>query len=407
MERTFKNDEIMVATDMFSADHYARHPLVLDDGYDCWLVNIETGKKYLDMLAGYSAVIFGRRGNYYNRLLKALVCQARNLTLVSGGYYTEPYMRFCHKLCQLTSMRKVLAMNTGAEAVETAMKIAKRYAYLKKGVPDGKAKIISCTNNFHGRTQGVLSLSTNDSHRKHFGPFLPGCKSVPFGDWEALLYAINEKTTAAFIVEPIQGEGGINIPPNDYLQKAKEICAENNVLLILDEVQTGFGRTGTMFAHQTYEVKPDLLVLGKALGGGILPISAVLGNDEVMDVLNPGSHGSTFGGNPLACAVACEVMDILKEDTGFVYRAREVGEYFLGELKKIKNNAIKEVRGRGLLIGIELNESDEFCQYICESLLYKGIVCAVTHGNVLRFSPPLIITKEQIDCALMIIKKVL
>ncbi len=407
MERTFKDEEIMTVTDMLSAGHYARHTLVLDWGHDCWLENSETEKEYLDMLAGYSAVIFGRSGEYYNRLLQALIDQARHLTLVSGSYYTEPYVQFCRKITHFCSMRRVLAMNTGAEAVETAMKIGKRWAYLKKGVYEGEAEIISCRNNFHGRTQGVLSLSTNESHRKYFGPFLPGCKSVPFGDIKRLEEAIT-KNTAAFIVEPVQGEGGINVPPKGYLKEAQELCRNHNVLFILDEIQTGFGRTGTMFAHQADEVRPDkntILILGKALGGGILPISAVLASDEVMGVLNPGSHGSTFGGNPLACAVACEVMDILKEDPGFVYGAREVGEYFLGELKKIKSNRIKEVRGRGLLVGIELYLSS--ADYFCEKLLEEGIICAVTHGDVLRFSPPLSITKKEIDWALPRIRKVL
>lgn len=409
MGRSLTDKEVMRMTDERSAHHYSRYPLVLDRGTGCWLTNDETGLSYLDMVAGYSAVIFGRSGDYYERLLLALICQARKLALVTGSYPTEPYARFCQKITQFCSMDKVLAMNTGAEAVEAAMKIARRWGYVKKGIPENQAEIIFCRNNFHGRTLGVLSGSSNEKYRYCFGPFLPGIRYVDFGDIKDLqraLYGINEKV-AAFILEPIQGEGGINIPPDNYLWQAKNVCGNNGVLLILDEIQTGLGRTGTKFAHQAFEVKPDLLILGKALGGGIEDISAVVGPNEIMDVLDPGSHGSTFGGNPLACAVACEVIDILNENPDLIKKARETGEYFLGELKKIVSPAIKEVRGRGFLIGVELNQSSRGADYYHGKLLEEGIMCGIAHEHVLRFSPPLIITKTGIDWALPKIIKVL
>lgn len=399
-------EEVIRITDQYSAHHYKRHPLVLDSGYGCLLVD-KAGQPYLDMVAGYSAVIFGRSGKYYNRLLDASNRQARKLALVTGGYYTEPYALFCKKLAKFCGMDMVLAMNSGAEAVETAMKIAKRWAYEVKKIPKNSVpQIISCCNNFHGRTQGVLSLSDNDLYRKDFGPFLPGCVSIPFGNIDALARTIN-KDTAAFIVEPIQGEGGINIPPENYLRQVERVCREKNVLLAFDEIQTGFGRTGSMFACQQYGIKPDLIAVGKAISGGLLPISAVGGKKGVMELFDPGSHGSTFGGNPLACAVACEVMDILNEDPSFIDRAREIGKYFLGELKKIVSPAIKEVRGRGLLVGIELNRASHDADYCYGKLLEEGIMCGIAHEHVLRFSPPLIITKAEIDWALPKITKVL
>ncbi|MBI2063078.1 MAG: ornithine--oxo-acid transaminase [Candidatus Yanofskybacteria bacterium] len=405
MERSLTNEETIELTERFSAHHYTRYPLVLDRGKGCRLGNDENQTDFLDMIAGYSAVIFGRSGEYYDRVVSVLINQAQKLALVTGSYYTEPYTKFCSKLAEFCSMDKVLAMNTGAEAVETAMKIAKRWAYRTKGVPRNSAGIISCYNNFHGRTQGVLSLSTEEAYRKDFGPLLPGCLSIPFGNINALESVIN-KNTAAFIVEPIQGEGGINIPPDDYLTQAERVCKKNNTLFVLDEIQTGFGRTGMMFAHQAFEAKPDLLILGKALGGGLLPISAVVGRKDVMSVLDPGSHGSTFGGNPLACAVACEVLDILKENPFFVRKAWEVGEYFLRKLEKLKSHTIKEVRGSGLLIGVELHPLLK-TDYYRGRLLEKRILCGIAHEHTLRFSPPLIVTKEEIDWALPKIESVL
>ncbi len=406
MGRSLTNEEIMRLTDLYSAHHYERYPVVPDRGWKCLVFERETGKPCLDMIASYSAVIFGRRGNpYYERVRSALIDQLDKLALVTGSYPTESYAKFCQKITSFCSMDKVLVMNTGAEAVEAAMKIARRWGYIKKGIPENQAEIIFCRNNFHGRTLGVLSGSSNEKYRYGFGPFLPGCKVVPFGDIDAFGWSIR-KNTAAFIVEPIQGEGGINIPPDYYLGQAEYICRENDVLLVLDEVQTGFGRTGPMFAHQTYGVKPDLLILGKALGGGMEDISAVVGPNEIMDVLEPGSHGSTFGGNPLACAVACEVLDILTENPGFIEKAREIGNYFLSGLQKIESPKIKEVRGRGLLIGIEFNHAVNVDNYRA-NLLEEGILCGVTHERTLRFSPPLVITKKEINWALPRIEKVL
>ncbi len=406
MERSLTDEEVIGLTDLHSAQHYTHYPLVLDYGMNCWVINEMTSKIYLDMIAGYSAVIFGRNHEYYNRVISALISQTKKIALATGSYHTKPYAQFCNKLTEFCSMDRVVAMNTGAEAVETAMKIAKRWAYRTKNIPKNSAEIISCYNNFHGRTQGVLSLSSDEFYRQDFGPFLPGCLQIPFGSIDALARTIN-KNTAAFIVEPIQGEGGINIPPENYLRQAEYVCKDNNVLFVLDEIQTGFGRTGNMFAHEAYGVKPDLLILGKALGGGILPISAVVGPNDIMSVLDPGSHGSTFGGNPLACAVACEVIDILNEDKHFVERAKKVGEYFLSELKKIKTlSTIKEIRGAGLLIGVELEQRFD-ANFYRTKLMEEGILCGVAHGHTLRFSPPLIITKEEIDWAMLKLKKVL
>lgn len=400
------DENIIETANWYGTPHYARYPLVLDSGRGCWLFNEASGERFLDMLAGYSAVIFGRSGEYYNRLLEVLNKQARRLTLVSGNFYTEPHANFCEKITRFCSMDRVVVMNSGAEAVEAAMKIAKIYAYLNRGIPEGAAELIGCNGSFHGRTQGALSLMTEPLYCDHFGPLLPGCKHVPFGDAEALEWAIT-KNTAAFIVEPIQGEGGINIPPEGYLKKAEEICRQRGALLVLDEIQTGFGRTGPMFACQACGVKPDLLIVGKALGGGILPISAVLGRESVMLALGPGTHGSTFGGNPLACAVACEVLDILAEDPYFIPIARDVGDYFMSELGKIKSKNIKEVRGRGLLVGVELNRSSRGAGYCRDKLIENGIICATAHDHVVRFSPPLTITKEEIDWAMPRIRKVL
>lgn len=406
MERSLTNEEIMRLIDRHSAHHYERYPLVLDGGWKCLVTDEETKRTYLDMVASYSAVIFGRSGPYYNRVKAVLINQLEKLASVTGSYPTEPYARFCQKITQFCSMDRVIIKNSGAEAVEAAMKISKRFAYLTKGIPENSAEIISCSSNFHGRTQGVLSLSDNAMYRKNFGPFLPGCKVVPFGNIDALEGAIN-KNTAAFMVEPIQGEGGINMPPENYLKQAEYLCRKNDVLFVFDEIQTGFGRTGTMFAHQAYGVEPDLMTVGKALSGGTpIPISAVLGRSCVMLVLEPGSEGSTFAGNPVACAVGSEVINILNENPGFVERAREVGEYFLNELKKIKSPKIKEVRGRGLLIGVELAPSLNADSYRA-MLLEEGILCGVAHEHTLRFSPPLIITKKEIDWALPRIEKVL
>lgn len=410
MARSLTNEEIMRLIDKHSTHHYEHYPVVLDSGYGRTVMDWETNNAYLDMIAGYSAVIFGRSGKYFDRVVSAAIGQLKDkkLAVVTGSYPTEPYAKFCQKITRFCSMDKVAVMNTGAEAVELAMKIARRWGYVKKGIPENQAEIIFCRNNFHGRTLGVLSGSTNEKYRYGFGPFLPGIRYIDFGniqDLQKALHGINEKA-AAFVLEPIQGEGGINIPPDNYLWQAKNVCGNNGILLVLDEIQTGLGRTGTMFAHQPYGVKPDLLILGKALGGGIEDISAVVGPDEIMNVLEPGSHGSTFGGNPLACAVACEVLDILTENPDFIESAREVGEYFLSELQKIESPEIREVRGRGLLIGIEFNQGVKVDNYRAK-LLEEEILCGVAHEHTLRFSPPLTITKKEIDWALIRIKRVL
>lgn len=395
-----ENRDYIVLEDMYGAHNY--HPLdvVITRAKGIWMWDVE-GKKYLDFLSAYSAV---NQGHCHPRLVRTLQKQAKKLTLTSRAFRNDQWPLLAKELCDLTGFDKVLPMNSGAEAVETAIKIARKWAYLKKGIHQDRAEIIACANNFHGRTVTVISFSTEPLYRQDFGPFTPGFKIIPFGD-EAALEAAITPNTAAFLVEPIQAEAGILIPPDGFLKKAREICKKNNVLFIADEIQTGLGRVGRLFACEYEGIKPDLLVIGKSLGGGCYAISAVLSTNDIMEVIKPGQHGSTFGGNPLACAVAREALKVIQEEN-LVQNASEKGAYFLEKLKTIKSRKIKEVRGRGLLIGIELRPEAGGARRYCEELMKEGLLCKETHEHVIRFAPPLIISKRELDWAFRRIKRV-
>jgi ornithine--oxo-acid transaminase len=392
--------DYIVMEDLYGAHNY--HPLdaVLTKGKGIWVWDVE-GQRYLDFLSGYSAV---NQGHCHPRVVKTIQSQAKRLTLTSRAFRNDQWPLLAKELSDMTGYEMVLPMNSGAESIETAIKTARKWAYQKKGIPQNKAEIIACANNFHGRTVTIVSFSTESLYRNDFGPFTPGFVVIPFGDVEALRKAINPNT-AAFLVEPIQAEAGILIPPPGYLKKAKEVCEENNVLFIADEIQTGLGRTGKIFACDHEDVKPDMVVIGKSLGGGAYPISATLSSREILGVFKPGEHGSTFGGNPLACAVAREALRIIKEEK-LVENAAEQGSFFLEKLKKIKSKFIKEVRGRGLLIGIDLKPEAGGARRFCEELKKEGLLCKETHENVIRFAPPLIIKPKELNWALRKVKRV-
>ncbi len=385
----------------FGANNYKPRDVVLARGQGVWVWDVE-GNKYLDMLASYSAL---NQGHCHPRILTALIEQAKKLTLVSRAFRTDQLGPFYQEICEMTHSHSVLPMNSGAEAVETALKAARKWGYQIKEIPDNMAEIVVCANNFHGRTTTLVGFSSEPQYRNGFGPFAPGFITIPFGDAEALEWAITPNTVA-FLVEPIQGEGGIIIPPAGYLKKVREICDKHNVLLILDEIQTGLGRTGKLFAEEHDGIESDLTVVGKALSGGVYPVSAVLSNKETLSVFQPGDHGSTFGGNPLACAVARAALKVI-EDENLVENSLVMGSYLKGLLSSIRSPYIKEVRGKGLLIGVELKKSAGGARRFCEALMGKGILCKETHHHVIRFAPPLIITKEQIDWALEQIEPVL
>ena len=375
----------------YCAHNYHPLPVVLVKGEGVYVWD-DGGKRYLDMMSAYSAVSHGHR---HPRLLKALTDQASQLAIVSRAFHSDKLAGLLEKLCQMTGQEMALPMNTGAEAVETALKAARKWAYTVKGVAANQAEIIVCDGNFHGRTISIVGFSSEAQYKDGFGPFPPGFASVPFGDADALEAAINPNT-AAFLVEPIQGEGGIIVPPPGYLKRVARICSDNNVLLICDEIQVGLGRTGALLASDHDAVTPDGLILGKALGGGMLPVSMFLARAEVMNVFQPGDHGSTFGGNPLSAAVALEGLRVL-EDEGLVEAAAEMGDYFMAALAQLDSPLIKEVRGRGLLIGVEFYPERVSARQICEQLMVRGILSKETHDTVVRFAPPLIISREQID----------
>ncbi len=388
--------------DQYGAHNY--HPLdvVISKANGVW-VEDANGKKYMDFLSAYSAV---NQGHCHPRILKALTDQAQKLTLTSRAFRNDQLGPFAEKLVTLTEMEMMLPMNTGAEAVETAIKAARKWGYKVKGIPDEQAEIIVCKNNFHGRTTTIVGFATEDQYRDGFGPFTPGFKMIEYGDAAALKAAITPNT-AAFIVEPIQGEGGIIIPEEGYLTQVQRLCKENNVLFIADEVQTGLGRTGKLFAYMHEEgVKPDMLIIGKALSGGFYPVSAVVSSKEILGVFNPGDHGSTFGGNPLACAVASEALDVLTEED-LPGRSKELGAYLMDRLESIDKKHIKELRGKGLFIGIELKPEAGGARRFCEFLQEEGLLAKETHENVIRLAPPLIISKDEIDWAFDRIKKAL
>lgn len=382
------------------AQNYHPLPVVLNKGQGAWLWDVN-GNKYLDMMSAYSAV---SHGHCHPRILKALIQQAGELTMCSRSYYNDKLGMFLEALCSLVDMEMALPMNSGVEAVETALKAARRWGYQHKKIPDNQSEIIVMHNNFHGRTLGVISFSTDQDYRKGFGPFIPGFKVVPFGDAKALTDAITPNTCAV-LTEPIQGEAGIYMPPSGWLKEVEGICKANNVLLLLDEIQSGLGRTGKILACQHENVKPDAVILGKALGGGYLPISAVVGSQELLSVFDYGSHGSTFGGNPLAAVVGLEAIKVL-QDEGLSERSAELGDYFLKALKQIKSPFIREVRGRGLWIGVDIDPAKKSARVLCEELMEKGILSKETHETVIRFAPPLVVEKKDLDWAINRIKEV-
>lgn len=390
--------QIIEQTEQFGAKNYLPLPIVISKAQGIWVEDPE-GKRYLDMLSAYSAV---NQGHCHPKIVQALKDQAERVTLTSRAFYNDQLAPWYEKICKLGKKSMALPMNTGAEAVETAIKTARRWAYDVKGVAKNQAEIIACVGNFHGRTMAAVSLSSDADYQRGFGPLLPGIKLVPYGDLDALKNAITPNT-AAFLVEPIQGEAGILIPPTGFLKSAYALCKQHNVLFIADEIQAGLGRTGKLFACEWEGFEPDMYILGKALGGGVFPISCVLADKAILGVFNPGSHGSTFGGNPLACAVSIAALDVLVEEN-LAERSRELGEYFLAELKKIQHPKIKEVRGRGLFIGLELTEA---ARPYCEALKEKGLLCKETHDTVIRFAPPLVIEKADLDWALERIREVL
>ena len=385
----------------FGAHNYEPLDIVLARGQGVWVWDVE-GNKYLDMLASYSAL---NQGHCHPRILTALIEQAKKLTLVSRAFRSDQLGPFYKEICEMTHSHSVLPMNSGAEAVETALKAARKWGYQIKEIPDDMAEIIVCANNFHGRTITIVGFSTEKQYKEGFGPFTPGFITIPFGDADALEWAITPNTVA-FLVEPIQGEGGIIVPPSGYLKKVREICDRQNVLLILDEIQTGLGRTGKLFAEEHEGIESDLTLIGKALSGGFYPISAVLSNKEALSIFQPGDHGSTFGGNPLACAVAREALRVIEEEN-LIEKSLFMGHYLKESIRNILSPYVKEVRGMGLLIGVELKKSAGGARKFCEALMGKGILCKETHKHVIRFAPPLTITKEELDWALERIESVL
>jgi ornithine--oxo-acid transaminase len=384
-----------------NAHNYDPIPVVINRGEGVWLWDVE-GNRYMDMLSAYSAI---SHGYVHPRLFKALTEQASRVAVCSRAMYHDKMSDFLETLCKLTRQDQALMMNSGAEAVETAIKAARRWGYQVKGIPANQAEIIVMEGNFHGRTMGIISFSSEEAYKKDFGPFLPGFKIVPYGDIDALKAAITPNTCAV-LTEPIQGEAGVLMPPKGWLKDAETACRANNVLLVVDEIQSGLGRTGRMLASDHEDVKPDIVILGKALGGGFLPVSAIAGRRDVMAVFNPGSHGSTFGGNPLAAAVGKEALDTLL-DENLIEKSAELGTYLLAGLQKIKSSYITAIRGQGLWIGVDIDPAKSTARALCMKLLKEGMIARDTHKVTIRFAPPLVITKGQIDWALDRIKKVL
>lgn len=389
-----ESTDLIALEGAFCAQNYQPLPVVLTRGRGVHLWDTD-GRRYLDLMSAYSAV---NHGHCHPRLVRALVDQAQRLTITSRAFYTDKLGMFLKRACELTGMAAALPMNTGAEAVETALKAARKWAYEVKGVAAGKAEIIVCEDNFHGRTLGALALSTEPLYREGFEPFMPGIRVVPFGDADALRQAINGNT-AALLIEPIQGEAGIRVPPDGYLARCAQICREHGVLFIADEIQSGLGRTGRLLACEHEAVQPDGLILGKALGGGLVPVSLFLARHEVMEVFGPGTHGSTFGGNPLAAAVGLEALNTLI-DEGLCERSAALGERLLTELRTLNSPAIREVRGRGLWVGIDFDPGKISARRVAELLLARGLLTKETHETVLRIAPPLIIEQAELDWAI-------
>jgi ornithine--oxo-acid transaminase len=396
-----RGKQLIELAEKYSANNY--HPLdvALEKSEGVWVWDAD-GKKYLDCLSAYSAV---NQGHCHPAIIKAMTEQASRITLTSRAFHNTEMGPFLKELCEFCEMEMALPMNTGAEAVETAIKTARKWGYKIKGVADGAAEIIVCDGNFHGRTTTIVGFSSEDQYKDGFGPFTPGFKLIPYGDIEALKAAITPNTVG-FMVEPIQGEAGVVVPPAGFLKEARALCTEENVLFIADEVQTGFGRTGTRFCLDRDGITADILIMGKALGGGVYPVSAITASKEILSVYNPGDHGSTFGGNPLGAAVARAALKVI-QDEELVRKSDELGEYFMGKLREIDAPCIKEVRGRGLLIGLEIHESSGPARPYCEKLRDEGILAKETHGQVIRFAPPLVISKEDLDWMIEKVTKIL
>ena len=385
----------------YGAKNYKPLDVVLSEGKGAWVTDVD-GERYLDCLSAYSAV---NQGHCHPHIVQASIEQSQKLGLTSRAFRNDKLGLFYKKLVDLTGYEMVLPMNSGAEAVETAIKVARKWAYVVKGVPKHEAEIIVAEGNFHGRTTTIISFSTEEFYKDMFGPFTPGFKAVPYGDFEAIKAAITPNT-AAVMLEPIQGENGVVIPPDGYLKQVAEYCKENNVLFIADEIQTGLCRTGKWFACQHEEVRPDVTVIGKALSGGMYPVSAVLSDKEILGLFQPGEHGSTFGGSPMAAAIGIAALEVL-EDEHLAERATELGEYFMDELRKIDTSIVKEIRGRGMLIGVELQPEAGGARRYCEMLQKEGILAKETHDHVIRFAPPLVIKKSDLEWAIGVITNVL
>jgi len=389
-----KTAGFLAEVDQYSAHNYHPLPVVIERGEGVWVWDVD-GNRYLDMLAAYSAL---NQGHRHPAIIEAAHQQLDALTLTSRAFHNDQMGPFLKELCEATGFERALPMNTGAEAVETAIKMVRKWGYEVKGVPDGKAEIIVCANNFHGRTTTIVGFSSEPQYKDGFGPFTPGFKEIPYGDTKALAAAIT-KDTVGFLVEPLQGEGGVVVPPKGFLQKARKLCTENRVAFIADEIQTGLGRTGRLFCCEWEGVRPDILIVGKALGGGVYPVSAAIADSEFMDVFHPGDHGSTFGGNPLAAAIARASLQVILEEK-LAERADRLGTWFMDRLRAIESKHVKEVRGRGLMIGVEIKESSGTARPFCEALWAKGILAKETHHQVIRFAPPLTITQEELEFAL-------
>ncbi len=385
----------------FGAHNYEPLDVVLTRGEGVWVWDVE-GRRYLDCLSAYSAI---NQGHCHPKIMAAMVAQAKKLTLTSRAFRNDQLGPLYKELCELTHSHKALPMNSGAEAVETVIKAVRKWGYHVKGVEPDRAEVIVCENNFHGRTISIIGFSTEAQYREGFGPFTPGFKVIPFADAAALQAAITPNTVA-FMAEPIQGEGGVVIPPGGYFRDVREICTAHNVMLILDEIQTGLGRTGKLLAEEHDGIEADVTLIGKALSGGYYPVSAVLSNTEVLGVFLPGDHGSTFGGNPLACAIARAALRVLVEE-GMIENAAAMGEYLLTQLSAIRNPLIRDLRGKGLMIGVELRPEAGGARRVCEKLMHEGLLCKETHRDVIRFCPPLIVTREQIDWAMTRISPIL
>ncbi len=398
---TSLTDRYLEEADRYSAHNYHPLPVVLERGEGSWVWDVE-GNRYLDMLSSYSAV---NQGHRHPAIVAAAREQLDRLTLTSRAFHNDRMGPFLRELCEVSGFDAALPMNTGAEAVETAIKMVRKWGYQVRGVPEGKAEIIVCEDNFHGRTTTIVGFSSEDQYREGFGPFTPGFTLIPYGDIDALRAAIGPNTVG-FLVEPIQGEAGVIVPPDGYMRRAAEVCRENGVALVADEIQTGLGRTGRMFCCDWEGVRPDVLIVGKALGGGVYPVSAAIADAEFMDVFRPGDHGSTFGGNPLGAAVGSASLRVIVEE-GLPRRSDELGSWFMERLRAIPSPHVEEVRGRGLMIGVVIRESSGTARPYCEALQERGILAKETHHQVVRFAPPLTVERETLEAALAEIEAVL